>query len=178
MLTDEQARSTRVIPIEERFAESFHHCLDSVARERRYLALVQAPPVEAVTDFVRGNIVNGVPQFIAVTAGDEVVGWCDITSSAMEGFTHCGHVGMGVRGDYRGRGLGTTLLRAAIGMAHEKGLERIELEVFASNAPAIRLYEELGFMTEGVKKNARKIDGRYDDVVVMALPLGERGVAG
>jgi RimJ/RimL family protein N-acetyltransferase len=118
--------------------------------------------------------VNGVPQFVAVTAGDEVVGWCDITSIPMEGFAHCGHLGMGVRSDYRGRGLGRSLLRAAIDMARIKDLERIELEVFASNRPAITMYKKLGFVTEGVKKNARKIDGAYDDVVLMALPLGAR----
>jgi ribosomal protein S18 acetylase RimI-like enzyme len=175
MSTDEDTPSIRVIPIEERFAESFHRCLDSVARERRYLALVQAPPLDAVSDFVRGNIVNGVPQLVAATPRDEVVGWCDITGTPMEGFTHCGHVGMGVRSDYRGRGLGTTLLRAALDRAREKGLERIELEVFASNTPAVELYKKLGFVTEGVKKNARKIDGAYDDVVLMALALDERG---
>jgi ribosomal protein S18 acetylase RimI-like enzyme len=172
MITDEQTGSIRVIPIEEQFAKSFHRCLDSVARERRYLALVHAPPVDSVCDFVRANILNGVPQFVAVTPEDEVVGWCDITHTAMEGFTHCAHVGMGVRSEYRGRGLGTALLRAAIEVAREKGLERIELEVFASNTPAIELYRKHGFVTEGVKRNARKIDGMYDDVVLMALSPG------
>lgn len=62
-------------------------------------------------------------------------------------------------------------------MAHDlqkakgMGLERVELEVFASNAPAIALYEKMGFVTEGVKKRARKLDGLYDDVVQMALFL-------
>jgi RimJ/RimL family protein N-acetyltransferase len=48
-------------------------------------------------------------------------------------------------------------------------LERIELEVFASNTPAITLYEKKGFVVEGVKKKARKLDGVYDDMIQMAL---------
>ena len=49
------------------------------------------------------------------------------------------------------------------------GLERIELEVFVSNAAAIKLYEKAGFVVEGVKKKGRKLDGEYDDLVEMAL---------
>jgi RimJ/RimL family protein N-acetyltransferase len=69
----------------------------------------------------------------------------------------------------RGKGLGTRLARAAIDRAWSDGLERIELEVFASNERAIELYRRLGFVTEGVKRRARKLDGQYDDNVLMAL---------
>jgi RimJ/RimL family protein N-acetyltransferase len=48
-------------------------------------------------------------------------------------------------------------------------MERIELDVFASNKAAIALYLKLGFVTEGVKRRARKLDGEYDDNVFMAL---------
>jgi ribosomal protein S18 acetylase RimI-like enzyme len=76
---------------------------------------------------------------------------------------------MGVHKDFRRRGIGTRLIDEAISRAKEKGLERIELGVFASNAPAIKLYEKMGFVVEGVKKKARKLDGVYDDLVNMAL---------
>jgi RimJ/RimL family protein N-acetyltransferase len=60
-------------------------------------------------------------------------------------------------------------MEAAITAGWEAGLERIELEVFASNTRAFALYEKLGFVTEGVKRRARKLDGQYDDNVLMAL---------
>jgi RimJ/RimL family protein N-acetyltransferase len=41
--------------------------------------------------------------------------------------------------------------------------------VFGSNVSAIALYERLGFVRDGVKRNARKLDGDYDDVVMMSL---------
>lgn len=53
--------------------------------------------------------------------------------------------------------------------ARQAGMERIELDVFASNKAAIALYMKLGFVTEGVKCRARKLDGDYDDNVFMAL---------
>ena len=49
------------------------------------------------------------------------------------------------------------------------GMTRIELEVMASNATAVRLYEQLGFVHEGVKRRARHLDGAWDDNVLMAL---------
>jgi RimJ/RimL family protein N-acetyltransferase len=157
-----------ILPIAKEHAEGFHRCLDSVARERLYLALVQAPTLDSTRQFVLSNIANDVPQFVAII-DNEVIGWCDISPVKREGFTHCGELGMGVHPRYRKLGIGQQLIVRTIQKAKEKGLERIELEVFASNVPAIKLYEKLGFVTEGVKKKARKIDGRYDDIVEMAL---------
>jgi RimJ/RimL family protein N-acetyltransferase len=57
---------------------------------------------------------------------------------------------------------------AALRAAEEAGLTRIELEVFASNHAAIRLYERHGFVIEGVKRGARVLDGIVDDLVCMA----------
>ena len=102
-------------------------------------------------------------------SGGEVVGWCDIAPLRLEGFTHCGSLGMGVRADFRRLGIGARLLERTIAAAREIGIERVELEVFASNVPAVRLYEQAGFVVEGVKKKGRKLDGEYDDLVQMAL---------
>jgi RimJ/RimL family protein N-acetyltransferase len=76
---------------------------------------------------------------------------------------------MGLLAAYRGKGLGGLLAVQAIEAARNGGIERIELEVFASNTTAIALYEKLGFVVEGTKRRARKLDGQYDDNVCMAL---------
>ena len=57
-------------------------CLDIVARERRYLAMLEAPPLESSMAWWSGMIDQGWPFEIAVeVTGDasRVVGWCDIT---------------------------------------------------------------------------------------------------
>ena len=156
-----------IVPITAEYTEGFHACLDSVARERRYLGFVEAPSLESVRAFVEANIAADVPQFVAL-AGGEVVGWCDISPKTREGFRHCGHLGIGVHDDFRGQGVGTRLLAATVEKARAQGLERIELEVFASNTDAIRLYERQGFALEGRQQKARKIDGQYDDILCMA----------
>ena len=158
----------QILPIAQEHIESYHQCLDSVARERLYLAWVQAPPLDSARAFVLSNIAADVPQFVAVIDG-EVVGWCDISPLRHVGFQHRGELGMGVHKRYRRLGIGQQLVARAIEKAKERGLERIELEVFASNVPASKLYEKMGFVTEGIKKKARKMDGNYDDVVEMVL---------
>ena len=167
-MSGDAASDVQILPIAEDHIEGFHKCLDAVARERQYLAFVRAPSLSSAREFVRSNIAHEVPQFVAVHNGI-VIGWCDVCPKRREGFTHCGELGMGVRRDYREQGIGTRLVTVTIGKARGRGLERIELEVFASNRVAIQLYEKMGFVVEGVKQRARKIDGAYDDIVCMAL---------
>jgi RimJ/RimL family protein N-acetyltransferase len=158
----------RIIPVSEEHMESLRACLDSVARERRFLAFLEAPPEPEFRRFVMENIYRGVPHFLAL-ARDTVVGWCDIVPRRYEGFTHIGKLGMGVRRDWRGKHLGTRLIAATLERARELKLERIELEVFASNENALSLYRKTGFEVEGVRRKARKIDGAYENIVFMAL---------
>jgi RimJ/RimL family protein N-acetyltransferase len=165
---NEDENSIRIVPISEQHITGFHKCLDSVARERKYIGFTQAPPLESTREFILSNIEKNVPQFVALK-GDEVIGWCDVSPRRGEGLTHRGRLGMGVLEDYRRQGVGTKLLDRVITVAKEQGLERIELEVYASNTPAINLYEKWGFNQEGVMRRARKIDGVYDDIIVMAL---------
>lgn len=120
--------------------------------------------------FFKRIIENAWPQIVAVDNGG-VAGWCDVIPSTRTGFKHVGHLGMGVRREYRRRGLGRRLLEACLSRATAAGIERVELEVFSDNAAAIGLYESHGFKLEGVKVGARKLEGRCQDIHLMALSL-------
>jgi RimJ/RimL family protein N-acetyltransferase len=160
--------SVEIVPTAEQYVEGFHAAVDVVARERRYLAFLQAPPLEGSRSFVQSVLGGAGVQVLAID-GDKVVGWCDVVRDWRDGFRHGGHLGMGIVPEFRGRGIGERLARAAIEAAFAAGMERIELEVFSSNAAAIALYDKLGFVLEGVKKHARKIDDAYEDNLMMAL---------
>lgn len=160
----------QIVPITQAHIESYHRCLDMVARERLYIGLVQAPPLERTREFVQANINQHGLQFVTLVDG-EVVGWCDILPKRLEGFQHCGGLGMGVAKPYRGQKIGQALITHTLQAAKAYGLERVELEVFASNIGARKLYEKFGFVVEGIKPKARKLDGRYDDLVDMAIFL-------
>jgi ribosomal protein S18 acetylase RimI-like enzyme len=159
----------RIVEITDEYIEGLHQCVGVVARERRYIGLVDSPPLGATRAFVKSVIDGGGAEFVAVDSSGTVVGWCDIARPPLEGFRHSGRLGMGLLAHVRGRGLGERLALATIDAARARGVERVELEVFASNTRAIRLYERLGFAHEGVRLRARKLDGGYEDNVLMAL---------
>ncbi len=69
----------------------------------------------------------------------------------------------------RGRGLGTEAVELLVRFGHEDlGLDRVWLEVFTTNLPAIGAYEKAGFIREGERRAAAVIGGRPHDVLVMA----------
>jgi len=82
---------------------------------------------------------------------------------------HAGEMGMAVRDDWQGQGVGTALMQAAVDLADNwLNLSRLELEVFVDNEPAIRLYKKFGFAIEGTLARFAYRDGQYVDVYAMA----------
>lgn len=155
-------------PIREDHVEGFRQALDIVARERKYLIFTEAPPTERMLDFVRDNIAAGHPHMVAVDDG-VVVGWCDIRAKERAAQAHCGMLGMGIVPGYRDRGIGRQLITAALEAARSAGLHRVELDAHGDNLRAIALYEKVGFVHEGVARQAVKLDGRLIDSVRMGL---------
>jgi ribosomal protein S18 acetylase RimI-like enzyme len=84
-------------------------------------------------------------------------------------YSHCAALGMGVLEEYRGRGIGERLIRAALDQAKTGGFERVELSVYAKNTRAALLYRKIGFVHEGTRLKGKKLDGVYDDVHLMVF---------
>jgi ribosomal protein S18 acetylase RimI-like enzyme len=164
-----------VRPITENDAGGFRDAVDAVARERRFLRRFQGPSLENALGFVRSNLQNGNPQFVALS-GPLVVGWCDIVRGHEDGESHLGELGMGVLADWRGRGIGRWLMTETL-RAADAGFLRVELSVHADNGPAINLYRSLGFVHEGTQSKGRTKPGGFVDVLLMArLQPAERWV--
>jgi hypothetical protein len=66
-----------VVPIAPKQIESYWRAIDIIARERKYLTLLEAFPLPQTREFLLGLMEKGDPVFVAF-ANDEVVGWCDI----------------------------------------------------------------------------------------------------
>ena len=82
-------------------------------------------------------------------------------------------IGMLVAREWRGRGVGSALMAAAIEWARGRGdIHKLSLGVFAHNAAAIALYEKFGFVEEGRRvKHYRRRSGELLDSVEMGLLL-------
>ena len=147
-------------------------CLNPVFLERKYLAIVEAIPVGEAIGYHATNITAGHPHFVAVD-GDRVVGICDAVPAAparIAAQAHACTLGMLLAPDFRGRGIGERLLRATLAACRGK-FERVALNVYSHNERAHRLYLRCGFVEEGRRRSAWKLDGVTSDIIDMAILL-------
>lgn len=101
---------------------------------------------------------------------NEVVGQIGIeTNSKRPRRKHVGAIGMAVREDWQGKGVGSALMRAAVDVSDNwLNLTRLELEVFTDNEPAIALYKKFNFEIEGTLRQRSFREGKYVDSYFMA----------
>lgn len=160
----------QIRPARESDTTSLRDAVLAIASEKWFLATVDGFSLEETSAFLKRIVEESLPQATAVV-GDQVVGFCDIIPNSTKGFTHVGRLGMGVRAEWRGQGIGRRMLIACLALARNAGMEKVECQVYSDNLAAIGLYESLGFRREGLKVRGRKLEDRYQDVVLMALWL-------
>lgn len=134
----------------------------SVAEERDGIAT--EPPVDVEA---RASSWNLDGTLVAV-AGAEIVGSIHVERSRFGS----GEIGMAVIREWRGRGVGSALLAAAIEWSCDCGLHKLTLGVFPHNDAGIALYRKFGFVEEGRRvKHVRRASGELWDVLEMGLLL-------
>lgn len=158
---------SHIVPIGKEHLPGFHAALDRIAREGRYLAMLQAPSLARTRRFVLESLRQGAVHVVAL-AGRDVVGWCDLRPKSAAAQRHSAVLGLGVVAKYRGQGAGTRMLAMTLEMGDARGIRRAELVVRADNAPAIALYRRFGFEVEGTCRQYLSIDGVDHDALLMA----------
>jgi RimJ/RimL family protein N-acetyltransferase len=85
-----------------------------------------------------------------------------------------GDIGMAVDASWRGKGVGSALMSAAIEWAGEKDLHKLALQLWPHNISARRLYERFGFVEEGrLRRHYRRRNGELWDAIIMGLVLDQ-----
>ncbi|MCC7358167.1 MAG: GNAT family N-acetyltransferase [Anaerolineales bacterium] len=70
----------------------------------------------------------------------------------------------------RGRGIGRRMVTAALAVGFDQlGLHRIDLNVFDFNTAALACYERVGFVTEGRRRDARRVGDAWRSVITMSM---------
>ncbi len=87
--------------------------------------------------------------FLTAEYGGEVVGYCGCYQSLEEGEI----TNVAVKPAMRGRGIAKALLEELFDRCRLHGMKRLFLEVRASNESAACLYESLGFVQGGIRRN-------------------------
>jgi ribosomal protein S18 acetylase RimI-like enzyme len=108
--------------------------------------------------------------------GDEDVGLVAVLGFSRQKRLKARHKGlfwgMYVCEEHRRKGVGDGLLAEALDRVRAlRGLEVLQLNVVTANAPAIELYEKVGFRSFGIEEKAFKLGGEYHDIHHMSFDL-------
>ncbi len=131
---------------------------------------------EVLGPLLRGQMGHGLDQ----PGWRRVWGYClegklvaqiELRGATVRTGLHRAYLGMSIDPVLQGRGVGRKLLSHIIDWARDNGLAWIDLGVFSENAPAIRLYESLGFQRTGSLEDVFRLPGGVVDDIRMSLDL-------
>ncbi len=123
-------------------------------------------------DYIEKTLGMANTRMCLALVGGEIVGLGNVRGEASPRIAHNGGMGIAIRRDCWGLGVGRILMRTLIGFARANGtLKRLELSARADNERAIALYERFGFVICGRAHRQICVRGEYFDSVGMELLL-------
>jgi putative acetyltransferase len=139
-------------------------------RSRSTAAGTLQNPYPSIADWVERLGRDAATNYIFVAVvGDEIIGHAGLHGTKNVRRQHAWGVGIGVREDWQGRGVGTRLMETLIDLADNwLGALRLELTVYTSNEAAVALYRKFGFVIEGTHRAYALREGEYTDSHFMA----------
>jgi RimJ/RimL family protein N-acetyltransferase len=99
-------------------------------------------------------------------ASDELAG--DALLWGVDQHNRSAHLGLALRPSFRGRGLGTHIVRVLCRYGFEtRGLQRLQVDTLADNEAMIRSATRAGFTREGQLRQAGWVNGEFVDEVIL-----------
>jgi len=143
--------------------------LNSVIREGKYLFMNnEVTDMEEERRWYKRSSKEGMLYLVASVDG-KIVGGASIHPRT-DKRSHVAIFGVFIRDGYRNLGLGTTLTNAFIEVARERGLEILQLSVYATNKRAFHVYKKCGYRECGrFVRDIKFTDGTYTDRILMEL---------
>lgn len=151
-------------------AEALRHYVSEIFAERLPTLFEHSvvPTIEDERVFIANCSDSENSVLLLAELDHKIVGVLDFHGYDHPQRCHSGALGMSVSPGYRGRGIGTELLKYLFDWASSHSITRIELEVLGNNHGAIRLYERLGFEHEGARRRAVVLGDGHLDLIQMA----------
>jgi RimJ/RimL family protein N-acetyltransferase len=124
--------------------------------------------VEEEREWINSHDEKGL--LLVAEAEGQIIGLLNFKRSSHKKFSQNGTFSMSIQEKYTNNGIGSLLLNGLLKWAKkDHKVEKIYLEVFANNDRAIHLYQKLGFLEEGRKKNhVKQGTAEYVDEIIMS----------
>ncbi|MFD2176211.1 GNAT family N-acetyltransferase [Veronia pacifica] len=154
--------------------DNFIRLWKDVYHEGKYLSN-DVPPKERLLRAIERVEKERIPNFV-IYERDQLIASVEVFPGSMCGMNaedadKTGVLGIMVSKNYRGLGIGRTLIETAIKDCHRFGYQTISLLVYKSNDTAISLYESIGFKYEEEGQIHHLPSGDVVTSQKMALPL-------
>ena len=154
-------------------SRKFHDLLSALDNETKFMMMEpgERDSSPEILKKVLSDIDESMTLILGVYDGGNLVGYIDLRRNRANRARHSAYVVMGILSSYTGKGIGKELFCKAEEWAIKHNISRLELTVMTHNLNAIKLYEKVGFIKEGVKKNSLLVDGNYVDEYYMGKIL-------
>ena len=151
-------------------AEAISNIINSVVDEKKYTSLRKFS-AEEEKEYIN-SLTDRESIFIAIK-DRKVVGFQDISLFAKwsESMNHVGNILTLILKDFRNQGIGKLLAEKTLEFARQNGYEKISTYIMEDNVGALNYYKSLGFNPVGKWSKQVKIDGKYQDEIVVELFL-------
>ncbi len=161
-------------PITEADAEAYLELARAIDAETHFMMYEpgeRQTTVEQQIERIRAIHASDNKLTLVVEHEGQLVGYLGAMGGDFHRNHHSVHIFVGILERFTGQGLGRRLLEEAERWVRQQGLHRLELTVMRHNARALALYQKIGFVIEGTKRDSLQVDGVYVDEIYMAKLL-------
>jgi len=168
-VTLSNGRAVLIRAAEPRDAEALIEHVNEVGAEQVHIMTEELRMTPAAETEMLRHLDQRRTLFLVGVADGRLVASADIQRGRESKNAHTASLGIALRKEVRGLGLGKAIMEDLLRWARAERIRKVTLAVFATNAPAIALYRDFGFVEEGRLKGQVVLNGASVDEVLMAL---------
>ena len=157
--------------IEVSDAERFLTLSNKLDGETKFMMFEQGErltTLEEQRDIIKQVILKSNDIIFVADDNGDLVGYIGAYGGEFKRNLHSIYIVIGIRYEYTGKGIGTSLFGKLDEWACKHKIHRLELTAISNNLSAIALYKKMGFEIEGIKKHSLCVDSSYVDEYYMA----------
>ena len=158
-------------PLEKTDEKDFHKLFLEIPEQERMFIKHRVTDINVIHEWCK-NIDYGRNLPMVALVGGRIVGVATLHQQLGGWKRHIGRVSVLVHPEYRGRGLGKTLVELTTDIARQAGLEKVEAEFIGEQKAAMHMFAMLGFSKlVHLEEYVKDMQAVAHDYILMGMEL-------